>query len=634
MTKAENKSYSLRKAREILKTGFKWYQKKREVLSPQMLQEFESTLRELDGAVLDRNQEKIDIWTPRLETFYKSHFKKSFFEHFFETFFAILVALVVATVVRQMWFELYEIPTGSMRPTLKEQDHLSVTKTAFGLNIPLEADHFYFNPDLVQREGIIIWTGENMPHLDAESTFMGIFPYAKRFVKRCMGKPGDVLYFYGGRVYGLDKNGEPLTHLNNNPWTEKLEYIPFSRFEGRVEVQDKKLAGTQEALFYHFNQLVGRFNLSQEGSGEVFSSEGWVKDLPEAQKKEHMSVQTLSDFWGMKNFAMVQLLNKGQLEKTTSFQADSMEPAELYLEIRHTPSLNFPPLLTYGNYRLALTGYSTVIPLQEKHLKNLMKNLYTCRFVVKNEKAAPYRVDGVKFTKMSPSFPGVPDGTYEFYYGKGWKISWGGVATELPLDHPLYRSTPEDVQRLFNLGIDMNTVVERAGMHQFIFPNRYAYFREGDLFVMGGVLMEKEDPLLISFHARELKRSSLATKKNPYVPFQDYGPPVNEKGEYDRSLIQNFGYKVPETHYLALGDNHAMSQDSRYFGPIPQSNLQGAPSLILWPPGERWGIPNQKPYPFLTLPRLIVWSIAGMALVSWLLWLRRRNQRSIFHERD
>lgn len=630
MTTPENKSYSLRKARDILKTGFKWYKKKKEVISPQMLQEFETDLKELDEAVLSRDQEKMNIWAPRLESFYKSHFKKSVFEHFFETFLAILVALVVATIIRQMWFELYEIPTGSMRPTLKEQDHLSVTKTAFGLNIPLEAAHFYFDPSLVQREGIIIWTGENMPHLDAESKFMGIFPYAKRFVKRCMGKPGDILYFYGGRIYGLDREGNPLTHLNNNPWTEKLEYIPFSRFEGRVEVQEKKLTGTQEALFYHFNQLVGRFNLSQEGSGEILSSDGWVKDNPEAQKKEHPSVQTLSDFWGMKNFAMVQLLSKEQLEKTTPFQVDAMEPAELYLEIRHTPSLNFPPLLAYGNYRLALTGYSTVLPLQEKHLKNLMSHLYTCRFVVKDERASPYRVEGVKFTKMSPAFPGVPDGTYEFYYGKAWKISWGGIATELPLDHPLYRSSPQDVQRLFNLGIDMNTVVEKTGMHQFIFPNRYAYFREGNLLVMGGVLMEKEDPLLKSFHAREVKRASLATKKNPYVPFQDYGAPVNEKGDYDHALIKTFGYKVPEGHYLALGDNHAMSQDSRYFGPIPQSNLQGAPSLILWPPGERWGIPNQKPYPFLTLPRLVVWSIAGVVLLGWLLWLRRRNQRSIF----
>ena len=34
---------------------------------------------------------------------------------------AIAIALVVATLVRQTWFELYEIPTGSMRPTLKKK---------------------------------------------------------------------------------------------------------------------------------------------------------------------------------------------------------------------------------------------------------------------------------------------------------------------------------------------------------------------------------------------------------------------------------------------------------------------------------------------------------------------------------
>jgi signal peptidase I len=50
-----------------------------------------------------------------------------------------------------MWFELYEIPTGSMRPTFKEQDRLIAFKTSFGINIALVEDQFIFEPDHIKN---------------------------------------------------------------------------------------------------------------------------------------------------------------------------------------------------------------------------------------------------------------------------------------------------------------------------------------------------------------------------------------------------------------------------------------------------------------------------------------------------
>ncbi len=41
---------------------------------------------------------------------------------------------------------------------------------------------------------------------------------------------------------------------------------------------------------------------------------------------------------------------------------------------------------------------------------------------------------------------------------------------------------------------------------------------------------------------------------------------------------------LPEKGYLALGDNYAMSSDSRTLGPVPQDNLEGTTLIILWPP--------------------------------------------------
>jgi signal peptidase I len=623
--------YSLRKSRRILTTANTLYRKKGGKLPENERMALESHLFKLDAALLEKKREEADAQARQVETLSSKYFKKSFFEYLLEFAFALLLALVVATLVRQMWFELYEIPTGSMRPTFKEKDHLTVSKLTFGINVPLQVRHFYFDPTLVQRTSVLIFSGENIPGIDSDTTYFWVIPYKKRYIKRSIGKPGDSLYFYGGKIYGVDADGHPLEELLDSPWMHDLEHIPFLNFEGKTSVPS-----ASQILFRQMNQNIGRLSVAPSGNlmGEIFNGKEWVKDNPNAANRSHNNLQTYSDFWGMRNFAMARLLTKPQVQKIhPQFSLEGLEEGVMYLEFRHNPSLTYPKPHLFSRrqgFGLQLVPQVTLLPLQQEQLNTLMDHMYTARFVVSNGYARRYSVEENINSAGAPHFPHVPDGTYEFYFGKASKIGWGGITSALPLDHPLYERTPENIQKLFNLGIEMDTAFIPTSSEQLYFPNRYAYFREGDLYLLGAPLLKKEDPLLISFQAREEDRVKQSTPQRPYVAFKDNGPPLKEDGSLDIEFIRIFGITLPPEKYLVLGDNHAMSLDSRVFGFVPQQNLQGAPSLIIWPPGDRWGPPEQKPYPIFTLPRLIVWTFVGIITLIWYFFHRRSLRKPLF----
>jgi signal peptidase I len=617
--------YSLNKSRKILKWCYSWYKKRGKTLPPQMLQTFERDLEACDHALLAGDALQASNLAEALEAFTQKNFKRTFLEYLLELGVALGLALVIACLVRMMWFEPYEIPTGSMRPTFKEQDHLTVTKTAFGINFPFETKHLYFDPHLIHRTGIVVFSADGIPIIDPDTTYFGLFPYKKRLIKRLIGKPGDSLYFYGGKIYGVDREGKPIEELLNSPWLKKIEYIPFLSFEGELSSPNRTAI-----QFEQMHQPIARLVQNADATklvGEIFNGTEWVKDQPTALRTPHDTIKTYGDFLGMRNFAIARLLTKQELNHFEDGDKSNVGDGVLYLQLMHSPNLLYPkPLFHQQNVRfgVSLIPYTTLIPFDSKHLKALMDNMYTARFVVKNEYAKRYSVDRETYTTYnSPRFPGIPDGTYEFYYGKAFQIGWGGTAWELPKDHPLYSLDPANIQRLFNLGVDMNTLVDPTPNNLIYLPHRYAYFRDGDLYLLGAPVIQKDDPILIAFNSREEKKQKQSSNSRPYIAFKDFGPPLKD-GKYDVGLIRALGITIPQKSYIVLGDNHAMSADSRVFGLVPENNLQGAPSLILWPPGPRWGFPAQKSYPIFVLPRLIVWGVVALiALISYI--VHRRN---------
>ncbi|MBA3849356.1 MAG: signal peptidase I [Opitutus sp.] len=50
--------------------------------------------------------------------------------------------------------------------------------------------------------------------------------------------------------------------------------------------------------------------------------------------------------------------------------------------------------------------------------------------------------------------------------------------------------------------------------------------------------------------------------------------------------------EVPANSYMALGDNSPNSQDSRYWGYVPEKDVVGKPLFIYYPLSRRWGLAN------------------------------------------
>jgi len=607
------KLYSLRHSRRVMHHVFALYKRKWKKLSPSELDALENDLERLDKAIMKSDRNSANELAQKLETFARDHFKKTLFDHFFEFAAALAFALVVATIIRQTWFEPYKIPTGSMRPTIKEGDYMVVSKTDFGINIPMKPDHFYFDPDRVLRTGIITFTVEDLDVPFPDTTYFGIFPSKKRYVKRLMAKPGDILYFYGGKIYGIDKDGRDLTELRNSPHLKKIDHIPFISFEGNTTAEKSKNRHIiSTTTFHQMNHPIA--NLTVWKNGKV---EG---------KLLNDSITSYGDLWGFKNYATARLLTKKQVTDLTDFDVEHLEDGLLYLELRHSPSLpTSSPILRQSKSgdvpHAMLKTHTTIIPLQQRHLDAIKNNFYTSRFVIKNGHATQYNANNPKFSTFSPTFTNVPDGCYEFYYGTGYSVGFGGIVKPLTPDHPLYDNAPNAIQKIFNTGMDMLTFYEPSELYPNIFPSRYAYFRDGDLYLMGAAVINKGDTTLETFLQRENDRK---VNEKGYSPFCDYGPPLKDDGMIDEAFIKAFGIEMPEKMYLALGDNHAQSGDSREFGFVPEKNLRGAPLIMVWPPGDRLGTPNQPHYPWFTVSRITIWSIAiFIGIVCYIIYRTR-----------
>lgn len=613
------KPYSLHKCKKILLSVYHLWRKKKKKLSQPQANEIREDLKALQDEIQKKNRAQANFHAHKCHNYLDGALKRSSFQQARDLIVGLAVALAIAFLIRQSWFELYEIPTGSMRPTFKEQDRLLVSKTDFGINIPFSIKHLYFDPDLVKRSGIIVFSTENMDVHDSDTLYFWLFPGKKQFVKRLMGKPGDTVYFYGGKLFGIDKEGNDISASLQLPELNLIDHVPFIRFDGSVSLAEpfNSPSGSayRMAVLHQMNEPVARLNVL--GNNRV---EGEMLPMPRIHNRNTEPVQNYYELWGIGNYASARIVSKEKIRSFAEKNKIALQDAEYYLELKHHPNLKQLELSKdqYGRIRPQFIMSTSILPLDKAHLQELFNHLYTARFIVKNGYVMRYALGGSHHigTHFLTHLEGVPDGMYEYYYGQLYEIKFGGVAQKVKSDHPLQVFSESLLRKFFNYGIDFD---KRLAKGAHFDTSRYAYFRDGDLYVMGAPLFKKDDPVLTAFVANEKEREASSMVKDSYVPFVDSGPPDNEK-------IKQYGMLIPPESYLALGDNFAMSADSRDFGFVPQGNLRGSPSFIFWPPGSRFGPPVQPSFPWFTLPNVVIWIIALICFGLWFIYHKRHHR--------
>lgn len=113
-------------------------------------------------------------------------------EELAEFFKTAMIAIALAVLIRTFFFEPFNIPSGSMKPTLLVGDYLFVQKPAYGYSrysfpfglAPIEGRIWDKEP---QRGDVIVFKLPSNPRVD--------------YIKRVIGLPGDTIQMRGGRLY-------------------------------------------------------------------------------------------------------------------------------------------------------------------------------------------------------------------------------------------------------------------------------------------------------------------------------------------------------------------------------------------------------------------------------------------------
>lgn len=162
-------------------------------------------------------------------------------EELSEFFKTAIIAVVLALLIRSFLYEPFNIPSGSMKPTLEVGDYLFVYKPSYGYS------RYSFPFGVVPIEGR---TGNKTPQRGDVIVFKLPSDTRIDYIKRVIGLPGDRIQMRKGRLYINDelvpREALGLRKISNDygDTITKIEYIetlPGGTTHSIYELSDREM---------------------------------------------------------------------------------------------------------------------------------------------------------------------------------------------------------------------------------------------------------------------------------------------------------------------------------------------------------------------------------------------------------
>jgi signal peptidase I len=128
----------------------------------------------------------------------KTETSKELFQNVYSWVDTIWTSLIIASFIMFFFIQAFKVPTGSMRNTILEGDHMFVNKVFYGFRVPFKyVGKRYWALKKIERGDIVVFQCP-LDALTPDEKARGI---KKDFVKRCIGIAGDKIEIKEKKLY-------------------------------------------------------------------------------------------------------------------------------------------------------------------------------------------------------------------------------------------------------------------------------------------------------------------------------------------------------------------------------------------------------------------------------------------------
>ncbi|MBW1811108.1 MAG: signal peptidase I [Deltaproteobacteria bacterium] len=236
----------LRQERKLVKALHKWLRRilrrKGSALEGPVQRRLEERITKLGELIESKETDRTTFYEERrrAEMFVEDHisrFKKNPTREYVES---IGVAVIIALLLRAFVIEAFQIPSGSMIPTLRVGDHIFVNKLSYGIRIPL------LPMKIFGKKIGAVSVNWSMPERGDVIVFITPENEVEDYIKRVVAVAGDEVFVKNGML-SVNQVPAPLDHGEAFIYNDLDE---DGGFRGRVSTKlfNETLGGNQHTI--------------------------------------------------------------------------------------------------------------------------------------------------------------------------------------------------------------------------------------------------------------------------------------------------------------------------------------------------------------------------------------------------